>query len=155
MILLISFTQVISGVFFVFRHWTLLASFLSFPRIPDDWTNKEKVRVFVIALATSDAAHELTKLVSTRWTEKVRTSIVLFANQPVLWNMAWDIIDNTDSSIDIDTIVEPKSIRERIRNRFKLALPVSPSEAAVTVEGVKDLATALQTVRLVFDKARE
>jgi hypothetical protein len=151
----ISVQGIWAGILFAIRHWALIMSLLTFPKLPDDWSNKEKVRVFIIELASSDAAHELTKLVSTRWTENVRASVVLLANQPTLWNMAWDIIYNADSSIGIDTIVEPKSLRERIRNRFKHALPVSASEAAMTVEGVKDLATALQTVRLVFDKARD
>jgi hypothetical protein len=147
-----SISLVVSGISFVFRHWSLLVSFLTFPKVPNNWKDKEEVRIFVIALASSDAAHELTKLVSTKWNENLRASIVLFAGQQVLWNMAWDIIYHADSSIGIDTIVEPKSIRERIRNRFKFALPSSASEAAKTVEDVKDLATALQTVRLVFDK---
>ena len=150
-----SFTLVASGLFFIIQHWSLLVSFLTFPKVPDDWTDKEKVRLFVIALATSRAAQELNKVVSTRWNETIRASIVLFANQPALWNMAWDLIYHPDSGIGIDTIVEPKSIRERIRNRFKHALPSSAPDAAETIEGVKDLATALQTVRLVFDKSRE
>jgi hypothetical protein len=150
-----SFSLVVSGVFFVIQHWSLLVSFLTFPKVPDDWTDKEKVRLFVIALASSRAAQELNKVVSTKWNDTIRASIVLFANQPTLWNMAWDIIYHPDSSIGIDTIVEPKSLRERIRNRFKHTLPSSAPEATKTIEGVKDLATALQTVRLVFDKAEK
>jgi len=145
----------IQGISFAIRHRSLLMSFLSFPKIPDDWTDKEKVRLFVIALATSDAAHELTKRISTRWNEPFRTAVAAFARQPELWNMAWSIIYDADSSIDIDTIMPPKTIRERIRRRFQLSLPASETEASVTVEGVKDLVLALQTVRLFFGNAED
>ena len=152
MLMVASVQSVWAGISFAIRHWSLIMSFLSLPKIPDDWTDKEKVRIFVIALATSAAADELTKLVPTMWTAKFRASVAALARNKMLWNTAWQIIAQAES--DGEKFVGPKTLRERIRSRFSATTTVSASELESNISGVEDLVSAIQLVTLMFRKAR-
>ena len=151
MLFLMQFQVIFSTIALVFRHWSLIKSLFSFPGLPKSWSDSEAVRLFVIALMTSDTVEELTKLADTKWDKKFRNVVTGLANQPALWDMAWEIIANADS-IGIDTIVHPKRLRERIRERFSRNLPSSETERFPVVESVKDLATAIVAVKLIFDR---
>jgi hypothetical protein len=141
-----------TGISFAIRHWSLIMSFLSFPKIPDDWSDKEKVRLFVIALATSAVADELSQLVQTMWTAKFRASVAALANNKFLWDTAWVLIANADR--DDEKIVGPKTLRERIRSRFSATQTVPASELGLNVSDVEDLVSAIQMVKLAFCKKR-
>jgi len=152
MLMIASVHGIWAGISFAIRHWPLIMSFLSFPKIPDDWTDKEKVRIFVINLATSAAADELTKRVPTMWTAKFRASIAALARNEMLWNTAWQLIAQAES--DGEKIVGPKTLRERIRNRFSATSTDTASVLESNISGVEDLVSAIQMVKLMFQKTR-
>ena len=133
MLCLVKIQPIFQVVLFVVRRWSLLMSFLTFPKLPDDWTDKEKVRVFVVAFATSDATRELTALTPTQWDDHTRALVAALANQKVLWDLVWDTLYRADNREE--KTIEPKTIRERIRSRF--AKPVNAQEAAVAA-GIDD-----------------
>jgi DNA-binding GntR family transcriptional regulator len=123
-------------------------SFLTFPKLPTDWSHKEKVRVFVIALATSKSADQLTKLTSTQWDDNFRTLVAALAGNKQLWDTAWDILHSPDDHAE--KIVVPRTFRERIRNRFARTTGVLEPCQSASIENVEYLMRAILTVKLVF-----
>ena len=104
----------LSVLFFVRRHWHLVESLRTFPTLPDDWTDSEKVRIFVAALMRSNAADEMTKLTTTKWDDNLRLVLANLAENPVFWGIAWDVANRADNEDGSERL----TLRERIKNRL-------------------------------------
>jgi hypothetical protein len=157
------FAMTIMGIHWIYSHWGLIWSFITFPKLPKDWNNSEGVRVFTIALMQSRAALELSKIVPVKWSDSMRAKIVTLASNTTVWNFAWEFI--TSSEPHGDTTPKRLTIRERIKGRrekkqlnwdvvTKPHLEKDSNFELVTIqdEDIEDLITALKVVRLIYNK---
>jgi hypothetical protein len=145
----LSFSAIISGLFFALSHWRLILSLRSFPALPTDWKSSTQVRKFLIEALQSNTLVEIITLTPTKLDDQLRLALIEFAQNDLLWNTAWEIafrVDNDDSVID-----RRITFRDRIRNRI---LGTSSREfiTEVMVVGTEDLAKKIKALSLIFDK---
>ena len=130
---------------FLWRHWRLVVSFFSFPKLPDNWEDSEQVRLFMVALLRSETAHELTQLTVTRVDDDLRLILATLASNATIWKIAWEFANN----IDKDGGEKKGTIRDWIRTRIA-GLFGQTSAMNKHVERVEDLVTAIKATKMAF-----
>ena len=136
-----------SVLWFVYKHWRLIVSLRSFPKLPDNWKDSEQVRIFFVALMQSDTIRELAKILPVRWNDNYRLILATLADNPTLWNIAWDFAgggDHGDSG-------KRETMRDRIRNRLSQMFGRT-STIPEHAENVEELVAAIETVKLIFGR---
>ena len=132
---------------FVWKHWQLIISLRSFPKLPNNWTDSEQVRVFFVALMRSDTIRELAKFLPMRWSDNSRLILAVLADNPTLWGLAWDFANG----IDHRNSGSRETMRDRIRNRLSQMFGRT-STMPEHAENVEELVAAIETVKLIFGR---
>jgi len=134
----------------MWKHWRLIISLSSFPKLPDNWKDSEQVRVFFVALMRSDVAHEITKLIPLRWGDNARFLLVNLADNPELWGLAWAFANGVDYSDSGNR----STIRDRIRDRLSQMFGRTSTMPELAGD-VEELVAAIQVTQLIFKKSSQ